>query len=383
MTLPCFLGAGITSSLGTGVASHLAALRQPPTLPEIVYRQLGSEHEAIPYKLLADFPLTDIETRLLRVMDTVVEQALAEAGLSAAERRNIALFIGSSSFDISVSEHAYQQAQKVHGDAIPLGGSSSFGNLAQAVCKRFGLQGAEYSFNTACTSSANALWYASRLIASGQIRHALVLGVEVINDMTALGFHSLGLLTRSVMKPFDKNRDGLVLGEAASALLLGPGDANHYRLWGGANLCDTYSMSAANADGSTVAGVIQQALAEAGKPASAITSIKVHGTASLLNDEAEAAGLLQLFPTMPPVCALKPFLGHTLGACGLTELILMWRSLTDAQPFLPATPGIGADASVLGLTLQQTAATPAPGLCLLNYFGFGGNNTALLIGNGT
>jgi 3-oxoacyl-[acyl-carrier-protein] synthase-1 len=109
----------------------------------------------------------------------------------------------------------------------------------------------------------------------------------------------------------------------------------------------------------------------------------VHGTASLLNDEAEAAGLLQLFPTMPPICALKPFLGHTLGACGLTELILMWRSLTDAQPFLPATPGIGADASVLGLTLQQTAVVPAAGLCLLNYFGFGGNNTALLIGNGT
>lgn len=378
----CFLGAGITTHLGTGIAAQLAALQCAPLPPQPVSCDIGTIHENVPYKLLADFPLEDIERRLDAVIDAVIGQALAAAGFSAGDCSEVSLFIGSSSFDISVSEYAYQQAQHVRGDSIPLGGSSSFGNLADTVRKRFGFRGADFSFNTACTSSANALWYASRLIHAGKIRYALVLGVEVINHITALGFHGLGLLTRSVMKPFDAERDGLVLGEAASALLLGPGSAADFRLLGGANLCDTHSMSAANADGSSVAAVIGAALAEAGLPQTAITAIKAHGTASLLNDEAEAAGLLRIFSSagIPPVCALKPFIGHTLGACGLTELILFWQAL--ANGFIPATAGIGADKSVLGISLNQHPQPAANGAYLLNYFGFGGNNTALLIGNG-
>lgn len=376
----CFLGAGIATHLGTGIAAQLDGLRQMPRVPQPVDCAIGTLHEQVPYKLLADFPLTAIGSRLYTVIDSVIDSALATAGLTADERKNIALFIGSSSFDISVSEHAYQQAQQVRGDAIPLGGSSSFGNLGVTVRQRFGFHGPDFSFNTACTSSANALWYASRLLRAGRIRHALVLGVEVINHITALGFHGLGLLTRSVMKPFDSDRDGLVLGEAASALLLGPGDAASFRLLGGANLCDTHSMSAANADGSTVAGVINAALAEAKLSHSDITAIKAHGTASLLNDEAESAGLLRIFghATLPPVCALKPFIGHTLGACGLTELIMFWQAIQHG--FVPATPGIGADPAVLGLALNQQQCAINGKAYLLNYFGFGGNNTALVIG---
>lgn len=378
----CFLAAGITSALGTGVAAHLRELRRPPTAPQLVQRQLGATQEMVPYQLLADFPLVAIETRLMRSLECVIEQALADAQLSEREQREMALFVGSSSFDISVSEHHYQQAQQTRGAAIPLGGSPSFGKLADALRQRFGLRGPEFSFNTACTSSANALWYATRLLATGTVRHALVIGVELINDITALGFHGLGLLTPSVMRPFDAARNGLVLGEAVSALVLGAGDTSHWRLLGGANLCDTHSMSAANADGSSVARVIRQALAAAQISPERIGSVKVHGTASLLNDEAEAAGLLQVFKQMPPVCALKPFLGHTLGACGLSELILMWQALAADTPFLPATPGIGSDARELGLALNQSCVAPSNDTCLLNYFGFGGNNTALVIGRG-
>lgn len=378
----CFLAAGIVSALGIGITANLAALQNAPTPPQLLPRTLGSAQETVPYKLLADVALTDIETRLSRSLDLAIQQALDGANLSTRERREMRLFVGSSSFDISVSEHCYQQARLVRGAAIPLDGSPSFGKLADTVRKRYGLFSPEFSFNTACTSSANALWYASRLLATGTIRHALIIGVELINDVTALGFHGLGLLTPSVMRPFDRARNGLVLGEAVSALILGAGDASDFRLWGGANLCDTHSMSAANADGSTVATVIRQALSEAGITPTDIGSIKVHGTASLLNDEAEAAGLLQVFKQMPPVCALKPFLGHTLGACGLSELILMWQALAAETPFLPATPGIGNDASELGLTLNQTHITPSNDTCLLNYFGFGGNNTALVMGRG-
>lgn len=378
----CILATATHCHLGADATTQLAALAQAPTTPDIVQRPLGSSVEPVPCKLLADCPLDHIDTRLQRVVNAVTTRALAAAGLSHEERQRTALFVGSSSFDISVSEHTYQQARSVRGDAIPLdGSSSSFGNLADMLSRQCHLHGPVFSFNTACTSSANALWYASRWLAAGESRHALVIGVEIFNDMTALGFQSLGLLTRSVMKPFDAARDGLVLGEAVSAVVLGPGSTSHYRVLGGANLCDTHSMSAANPDGSTIAHVIRAALSAAQLHHTDIGTIKVHGTASLLNDEAEASGLLQVFgDRLPPACALKPFLGHTLGACGAAETALLWQALTASTPFIPATPGIGADANVLGLRLTQQAQPPSPGAVLLNFFGFGGNNTALILG---
>jgi len=378
---PVFLGAGISTHLGTGIAAHVDGLRAAPKPPQPVVRPIGDREETIPYKLLADFPLTDTHTRLYRVLEAVIAQALDAAQLTREQQRRMGVLIGSSSFDISVSEATYHTECRQHGSGMPLRHSSSFGNLAAWVRERFDCQGADFSFNTACTASANALWYADRLIRAGVLDHALVIGVELINDITAFGFHGLELLTRSVMKPFDASRDGLVLGESASAVILGRSeDTARFRLCGGANLCDTHSMSAANADGSTVHAVIEQALQEAGIGFADVRAIKTHGTASLLNDEAESAGLLRFNHPLPPVCAIKPFIGHTLGACGLTELLLFCAA-ADAG-FCIATPGIAASGD-LGIVLNQQETPLADGHYLMNYFGFGGNNTALVIARGT
>lgn len=376
MIRPCFLGSGIATHLGVGVAQNLAALHEPPSPPERLLRRIDDRVESIPYKPLRGFPPTSVESRLDDVIDVVVQEALGEAGLRPSERSRMALFVGSSSFDISVSESRYRKELASGGDSLPLR-SSSFGNLAEAVRNRFGLRGEDYTFNTACTASANGAWYAARLIREGAVEHALVLGVELINDLTALGFFGLGLLTRSTMQPFDVRRDGLALGEACSALVLGPGDPDRFHWRGGANLCDTHSLVAAGTDGSSVAAVIEQALADAGLPASAITAIRAHGTATPSNDEAEAAGMLRTFASMPPICALKPFIGHTLGACGLTELVLFYRAIEHG--FLIATPGIGADRTALGVILNQAERSLTKGHFMLNSFGFGGNNTSLVI----
>lgn len=376
MIRPCFLGSGIATHLGIGVSENLAALHEPPRPPQRLLRRIDDRIESIPYKPLCGFPLEPAATRLDDVIEAVIEEALREAGLRAEERNRMALFVGSSSFDISVSESLYREELAAGGDSLPLR-SSSFGNLAEAVRARFGLRGEDYTFNTACTASANGAWYAARLIRAGAIDHALVLGVELINDLTALGFFGLGLLSRSTMRPFDSGRDGLVLGEACSALVLGPGDPERFHWTGGANLCDTRSMVAASTDGSTVAAVIEQALADAMLPASAIAAVKAHGTATPSNDEAEAAGMLRQFTALPPVCALKPYIGHTLGACGLTELVLFYRAIE--RGFLIATPGIGADPATLGVVLNQSERSMARGHFMLNSFGFGGNNTSLVI----
>jgi 3-oxoacyl-[acyl-carrier-protein] synthase-1 len=376
MTRPCFLGAGIATHLGLGIGENLARLRRAPPPPIVLERRIEDGVASIPYMPLPGFAVEPPARRLRRVVDAVVEDALREAGLSPQEKRRMAFCVGSSSFDIGASESAYRE-ERARGDgAVPLR-SSSFGDLAEAVRERFGLRGEDFTFNTACTASANGVAYAARLIQSGEVEHALVLGVELFNDLTALGFLGLGLLARGTMRPFDGDCDGLVLGEACSALVLGPGDGGRFHWRGGANLCDTTSMVAASADGSTVAAVVRQALDDAGVHAGAITAIKAHGTANPSNDEAEAAGLDRAFDALPPVCALKPFIGHTLGACGLAELILFYRAVESG--FLIATPGIGATPARSGVVLNQLVRPVRSGAFLLNAFGFGGNNTAIVI----
>ena len=376
MIRPCFLGAGIATHLGTGIADNVAGLHAPPAPGLDLERRLDGRTETIRYKLLGGFPLDGGRGRLLGVVDAVVTEALQASGLNADERRRMALCVGSSSFDISVSESLYREELAGGGPAVPLR-SSSFANLAEAVRDRFGLSGEDYSFNTACTASANGLWYAARLIRSGAVGHALVLGVELINDLTALGFLGLGLLSRSEMKPFSTERDGLVLGEACSALVIGPGGPERFHFAGGANRCDTHSMVAANADGSTIAAVIHAALADAGVGATDIAAVKAHGTANAANDDAEAAGLRRVFRDLPPVCTLKPYIGHTLGACGLTELVLFYKALE--QGFLVANPPGGAGAGASGVVLSRAELPMTRGHFMLNSFGFGGNNTSLVI----
>ncbi|MDZ4776807.1 MAG: beta-ketoacyl synthase N-terminal-like domain-containing protein [Alphaproteobacteria bacterium] len=374
-----FLGAGLHTHLGRGVAANLDALERAPPPPVLTPVPLGAGVEHVPSMPLCDAPLTDFETRLMRVAVEVAEDAIAAAGLTEAQRRETTLFVGTSSLDISITEAVYRRELAAGLDAHPLTSNSSMGNLGNELRRALRLGGPDFTFNTACTASANALLYADAMVRAGHAKTALVLGVEAFNAITALGFQSLDLLARDGMKPFDAGRRGLVLGEGCSALVVGMGDGKGFRLQGGANACDPYAISAANPDGSTIASVIADALRAAKLDASSLRAIKTHGTASLLNDEAEAAGLLRVFPAPPPVCALKPFIGHTFGACGLNELILLCGAVE--RGFIPGTPNIGATSEELGVTLTQAPTPVEPGAFLLNYFGFGGNNSALVVAN--
>ncbi|MGC3979816.1 MAG: beta-ketoacyl synthase N-terminal-like domain-containing protein [Steroidobacteraceae bacterium] len=376
-----FTGAALHTSLGVDLASNLAAVQLAPATPTRAVAHYAQQQTELPYKLLADRPLQHLDTRLDTVIEPLIETALTAAGLTAAQRRKVGLFLGTSSFDICATEDHYRHALQQDAQAIAMAESSSLGNLALNICSRFDLRGPSYSFNTACTASANALAYADGMIRSGQLDHALVLGVETFNSITALGFNGLQLLTPTAMRPFSPERNGLVLGEGCSALVLSHDQhrATDFRLVASSNLCDTFGMSAANPDGSTIAQVIEQALQRAGLTAGDIAAIKTHGTASLSNDEAESAGMRRVFESMPPLTALKPFIGHTLGACGLNELLLFCGAAE--QGFLIGTPGIGMGDEKLGVVLNQQCRELLPGYFMLNYFGFGGNNTSLIVSN--
>ncbi|MGD9842680.1 MAG: beta-ketoacyl synthase N-terminal-like domain-containing protein, partial [Steroidobacteraceae bacterium] len=273
-----FVGAALHTSMGATLATHLNALQSGPQQPLQVDVEYAGHTQTLPYKLLADTPLQELNSRLDMVLEQLISQALATADLTPAQLRRTGLFMGTSSFDIGALEHQYRQALAQDAQALAMASNTILGKLAARICSRFGLRGPDYTFNTACTASANALVYADAMIRSGQIDHALVLGVETFNAITALGFHGLQLLTSTAMRPFSPERNGLVLGEGCAALVLScrAQQTHAFRLVASSNLCDTHSISTANPDGSTVASVMTHAMRRAGLDKQDITAIKVH-----------------------------------------------------------------------------------------------------------
>lgn len=373
-------GFGLHTTLGRGLDANLAALDRAPQPPREVPVQLANERRGIPYYVLADAPLEDMEARFEQVLHDVIAEALQRAELSRAERRAMGFFLGSSCGEMPVLEAQYRRDLTRSPAALPLLQTSSLGNLATRLRASFGIQGPDYSYYTACTASANALLAAANMLRAGRLRHAIVLGVEIFNAVTALGFSGLQLITRDVMRPFDRRRSGLVPGEACAAVVIGAEpNGSGWTFVGGANLCDTHSISATNPDGSAIADVLRHALQACAIGPGEIAALKAHGTASLANDEGEAAGLHRVFDAVPPLCALKPYIGHTFGACGVVELALFCSAV--ARGALPATPGIAAGDGDLNLALTQEPQPQAPGKFMLNYFGFGGSNTSLIVAN--
>ncbi len=374
-------GLGLTSTLGSGCSKNLAAMYQAPPEPE--FETLDHFLEPLPVSFL---PVRDQQAsaadRLAALITDTVTEALEKSGLTPEHLHETPVYIGSSSYAINVAEQSYQAELDATGFegqeqcmALPLSG---FGQVVETLRARFNMQGQEFLFNTACTSSSNALLMASKAIQNRHTRQALVIGIETRNLTSLSGFAAMQLLSPDRMRPFDQRRNGLVLGEGCAAFLLRHTEnSSGVSIAGGSSMCDTSGISTANPDGSTIAETIIAASHAAGVDTAAIKSIKAHGTASPMNDVAEAAGLLQVFDTVPPVFCLKPYVGHTMGACGAIELALMVLALNAGR--LPASGGYEQYDAALGVKPQQSDWPAEQGYHLLNYFGFGGNNCCLLL----
>lgn len=374
-------GWGLSSHLGRGPACHLQALwDNRPRLQTLRLEEFGEPLE-VPLLLSPGADWTQPMARFRHMLCGAIDDALHMAQVSAAQRSGLPLYLGSSSFAIGVVERNLREqdgegvAAAVDGH-LPLAG---YGEFLDQIAAMTGIDGPDRVFNTACTASANALLHAARAIAGGRIEQALVVGTELANYTTLAGFAGMQLLAPGAMRPFDRNRDGLVLGEGCAALLLRAGREDAaLQLRGGASRCDTFSISASNPDGGAIAAVMAEALANTGLSGPELAAIKGHGTASPLNDNGEAAGLGRLFgASRPPLFLLKALLGHTLGACGAVETALLAMALRAG--LLPGSAGCTQPDPALGAAPQLLPQAARPGSYLLNFFGFGGNNCALVL----
>lgn len=310
-----------------------------------------------PYFLFKD-EIKDDKNEIYSSLKELVSKIVSK--IDQHELSSTGLIIGTALADLNLGFAINSDAQ---GDAY-VSKKTSIDTYASKLVKHFGLNEFTMTINTACTSSANAILEASNLIQSNILNKVIVLGVEIHSKMLSSGFLAMNLITLDTQKPFEESRDGLVLGEAIAGLVLSK-EASKYKLLGGYSNCNAASITGVSESGQEYVEVMQKALINSNQTVDSITAVKTHATSTPASDLSEMNAMDNIFSKKPPLCALKPYVGHTIGACGTLELSLFLSCIDNG--FIPKLPSQNKHIECKG------------GIFMLNYFGFGGNNTTLII----
>lgn len=378
---------GIVNALGTSKA-------------EVLRRLLEADRSAMaPYELLTgrttmvgrvDAPLRALPATLAaldcrnnRLLAAALDQiAPAVAAVrDAVGAHRIAVLIGTSTSGIAEGEAAIQALQRQgHFPARFHYRQQEIGTTAEFAAQYLGLSGVRYTISTACSSSANAVCSAQRLLNSGRCDAAIVGGADSLCRLTLNGFDALESLSPEICNPFSANRKGLNIGEGACVFLMTRTPAP-VRLCGVGESSDGYHLSAPDPTGRGAEAAIRAALAAAQLEPDEIDYVNLHGTATHKNDEMESRVMARVFGGTP--CgSTKPLIGHTLGAAGAQELGLCWLLLQETEGRrLPRHLWDGVkDESLPEINLATGDERWARGVFISNSFAFGGSNTAVAIG---
>ena len=309
--------------------------------------------------------------------------ALRHAVARVVERygaTRVGLVLGSSTAGIRSTEVAYKEWRDRGNwpEDFDYRRTHSLDALCRFTAGLLGLQGPMVTISTACSSSAKVFVIAQRWIDCGLIDAALVGGVDSLCLTTLHGFNSMQLLSSEICRPFDTARNGISIGEAAGFVLLDRESAV-INLVGGGESSDAWHMSAPHPDGLGARAAMQQALQAANLKPEDIGYVNAHGTATVANDRAEAAATRAVFGfDAVPISSTKGVTGHTLGAAGITEAIVVIQALE--QLTLPPSANLRDLDPQLGLDVVAHARHAELHHGMSNSFGFGGTNCSLIFG---
>ena len=384
-----------SSCLGNGLEATLTALRQQRGGLALCHfetiRDLGTQIGEVPKVDDCPLParLAEYECRNNRLAFLGLHQdgfsSAVESTISRYGRRRVGILLGTSTAGILQTEQAYRRRDPLTGalpDDFIYRTTHNTYSVADFVRQYFRLEGPAVVVSTACSSSAKVFASAARLLAAGVIDAAIVGGVDSLCLTTLYGFNALELLSPDPCRPFDRDRKGLSIGEAAAFALLertGPSlDADAVLLLGTGESSDAYHMSAPHPEGLGARMAMAAALQSAGLRAADIDYINLHGTATPSNDAAEGKAVMALFGARTPCSSTKGATGHTLGAAGGLEAVI--SALALQQAFLPG--GINTRCVDPATPIQYLTANRdgAPRRVLSNSFGFGGTNCSLVLG---
>ena len=322
-------------------------------------------------------------------------QALGDAGLmppSAALADRTGVVIGGGAGGIPECEPVFADYLETGARRMAVSPFAAFSCASSAdhIAAHLGLTGPKTTFMTACSSGATAIGYAGDLIRQGAADVMLCGGTEPLCRITYASFNALQAVDPVYCRPFDKNRQGMTLGEGAGILVLESmrharrrGAAIHAELLGCGISCDANHMTAPDPEAGGAVRAMRAALADAGTAPDAVDYINAHGTATPANDRMESLAIRRVFGDRAhriPVSSIKSMIGHTLGAAGAIEAVAC--VLAIEQGFVPPTVHHEIPDDVCdGLDIVPGAARDAAlNVVLSNSFAFGGNNTCLVLG---
>jgi len=258
--------------------------------------------------------------------------------------------------------------------------------LLEQVKSFLGLRGPGMVVSSACASSVAAVGLAASMIRRGQAKEVLVVACDAISEFVYSGFSGLLSLSTRPARPFDAHRDGLSLGEAAAWALITEAQAPEAKggtaeILGWASTTDGIHMTAPDRHAQGLSRAIEKACAMAKRSPREVGFIAAHGTATSFSDAMEMTAFKAVFVEPRPTFSIKGGTGHTLGAAGLVQLLVVQRAL--ATGIVPGTVGLTTpDPQAIGWVSNKPAPTATDGVAISTNSGFGGVNTAILMGGG-
>ena len=382
------------NSLGVGRDATLEALRtgrgglKPCTFETVELDTFVGEvpdvDDAVIPGRLADFDCRNNRLAHMALLSDGFVPAV-ECAVEKYGAHRIGLFLGTSTSGILSSEQAYRHRDPQTG-ALPatydFAATHSTSSLAHFVGRYLGLEGPAFVVSSACSTTAKVFGNAARMIQAGVCDAAVVGGADSLCLTTLYGFHSLELVSRRPCAPFDIDRDGVSLGEAAGFALLeraGPDDRrDDIRLLGVGESNDAYHMSTPHPEGLGARLAMEGALRAAGLRAKDIGYVNLHGTATPYGDASEDRAITELFGTDTPCSSTKGYTGHTLGAAGIVEAVISILSLQSG--FMPGSAQTRTIDPALRSRYLLENENAVLDRVMTNSFGFGGTNCSLIFG---
>jgi 3-oxoacyl-[acyl-carrier-protein] synthase II len=321
--------------------------------------------------------------RASRLLAAAAEDLITRAALDCDADR-LAVVLGTALGGVEELEVAVESDPGARRAAAAL-----YDNPAVALARRLGARGRVVTVSTACASGATALEVGADLLRADRADLVLAGGYDVLCRFVMRGFDGLRALTRDCVRPFDRRRSGLLLGEAAGLMLLAR-DAEVRgprlgRLLGAASASDGYHVAAPDPTGRGLERAIRDALAQAGAAAGDVDFVSAHGTATPLNDRIETVTLVRALGTRAsaiPLNSIKGVFGHTMGAAATLEAIMCL--LASRSGMIPATRGLEEPDPECDLDyVAQVPRAARPRISLSTSLGFGGCNAALVLAGET
>jgi 3-oxoacyl-[acyl-carrier-protein] synthase II len=389
---------GAVTSIGTSVPDFwknllagVCGIRPLSLFDASSYRtQTAAEVREIP-----DGFLSPAERRRMSRADRMgivaAQEALAQSGLDPAREdpTRIGVILGGGTSGLLDSEEVYEKWLRGRKGRPSRVLNHLPDAITDRVAQRFGLEGIKSTITTACSSAANAMGYASDVIAAGLADAVVTGGSDVLARLTYGGFNSLRSVDPDPCRPFDRERRGLSIGEAAGILVFE--EEEHARRRGATILADflgygvtsdAFHMTAPDPSGTAGGRTIRAALEEARVDAADVDYVNAHGTATPQNDSAETAALKSALGDRAkeiPVSSIKSMIGHCLCASGAIEAIATVMTVREGR--IPPTIHYENPDPACDLDYVPNEAREHPvSIALSNSFAFGGNSSVVVIG---